>query len=59
MPRLRRPLHLLMELLLVLSFIQLAANRASPTYISAIWNNSGDCGYLYDHNGNEVSKYYD
>jgi hypothetical protein len=24
---------------------------------SAIWNNSGDCGYLYDPNGTEVSKY--
>jgi micrococcal nuclease len=24
---------------------------------SAIWNNSGDCGYLYDPNGAEVSKY--
>ncbi len=24
---------------------------------SAIWNNAGDCGYLYDPQGNEVSKY--
>jgi hypothetical protein len=23
----------------------------------AIWNNGGDCGYLYDANGNEVSRY--
>jgi hypothetical protein len=23
---------------------------------SAIWNNDGDCGYLYDPQGNEVSK---
>ncbi len=24
---------------------------------SAIWNNSGDCGYLYDAEGTEVSSY--
>lgn len=24
---------------------------------SAIWNNGGDCGYLYDQAGNEVSNY--
>lgn len=24
---------------------------------SAIWNNGGDCGYLYDPQGNEVSEY--
>jgi hypothetical protein len=23
----------------------------------AIWNNKGDCGYLYDSSGAEVSKY--
>jgi hypothetical protein len=23
----------------------------------AIWNNGGDCGYLYDADGNEVSRY--
>lgn len=23
----------------------------------AIWNNQGDCGYLYDNKGNEVSEY--
>jgi hypothetical protein len=24
---------------------------------SAIWNNSGDCGYLYDPQGTQVSEY--
>ena len=26
-------------------------------YGRAIWNNGGECGYLYDQSGNEVSRY--